>query len=171
MASKLTFDVQAAAVQAALTKYSSKPMVTAALAALGRVIVNRVRLGFRSGLDPYGMPWAAPILREGQPLVDTGRLRSSISSAVQGNEVVVGTNLIYAPIHQFGGVIFPKKGKYLAFPRRGSAAGAKASGLILAKSVTIPARRFLPLTGSGQVQLPAEWAASGLAAMYQALKL
>lgn len=171
MASKITFEVQAAQVQVALQKYARPALVTEALAALGRVLVNRIRLGFRSSLDPYGMPWLAPVLRQGQPLVDTGRLRSSISSRVEGQEVVVGTNLIYAPIHQFGGLILAKNKPYLAIPVGGTAAGRKPTGLIFKKSVYIPRRRFMPLNDAGQVDLPGPWAASALAAMAAALKL
>lgn len=36
-------------------------------------------------------------------LIRTGRLRSSISWKVRGTRIYVGTNVVYAPIHQFGG--------------------------------------------------------------------
>jgi phage gpG-like protein len=171
VADKVTFDFDIAAVQAALNQYARQERVSAALAALGRILVNRIRLGFRASTDPYGLPWLAPILRKGQPLLDTGRLRASISSQVQGKEVVVGTNLIYAPIHQFGGVIVAKKAKYLAIPVGGSAAGEKPTGWISKKSVYIPRRRFMPLNDAGQVELPPAWAQSALAAMSKELKL
>lgn len=46
----------------------------------------------------------------------TGNLKRSITSELHGSEkVVVGTNLVYARIHDEGGVIFPKKSKYLTF--------------------------------------------------------
>jgi len=69
-------------------------------------------------------------------LTDTGRLRRSIIGRVQGSRLVIGTNLIYAGIHQEGGVIVPKKGKALRF----SVGGGKS---IFAKRVVIPARPFL----------------------------
>lgn len=50
---------------------------------------------------------------------------------VAPNEVAIGSNLEYAAIHQFGGVIKPKNGKALAF-----------GGRIVAQ-VTIPARAYL----------------------------
>lgn len=34
--------------------------------------------------------------------VDTGRLRNSISHAVQGNEVYIGSNVSYAPFVEYG---------------------------------------------------------------------
>jgi phage gpG-like protein len=39
-----------------------------------------------------------------QPLLDTGRLRASILSTYNSREVIVGTNVIYARIQQFGGM-------------------------------------------------------------------
>jgi phage gpG-like protein len=171
VASKITIEVQAAQVELALKSYARPAKVTEALARLGRVIVNRIKLGFRSGIDPYGLPWLAPVLRKGQPLVDTGRLRSSISSRVIGQEVEVGTNLIYAPIHQFGGLITAKNAPYLVFPYGGSAAGSAPQGYLRKKSVYIPQRRFFPINSAGQVELPGPWAVSALAGMAAALRL
>ena len=50
-------------------------------------------------------------------------------------ELHIGTNLVYAAIHEFGGVITPKKAKALSFEIGGE--------LIFAKSVHIPARPYL----------------------------
>ena len=49
---------------------------------IGRVLVNRIRLCFKLGVDPWGTAWAALKIRNGQPLVDTTRLRQSIKSQV-----------------------------------------------------------------------------------------
>ena len=87
----------------------------------------------------------------GKMLQVTGRLASSITSAYTNNTAQVGTNVVYAAIHQFGGQTAPhtivaKYAKALAWP----AAGGKG----FAKSVNhpgskIPARPFLPFTMSG----------------------
>lgn len=69
-------------------------------------------------------------------LTDTGRLRQSIVGRVEGSRLVIGTNLIYARIHQEGGVITPKKGKFLVFPVGGGRS-------VFAKRVVIPPRPFL----------------------------
>lgn len=158
----LTFDVQAAAVQRRLQQLAGTDAVRRALAALGRVLVNRIRLGFRSGTSPYGSRWAPPLLRSGQPLIDTGRLRSSITSQVQGSEVVVGTNVAYAPVHQFGAAIVPRRARFLAVPT--------PTGLVFLRQVTIPARPFMPIR-QNRVDLPGAWATSGLDAMAKALGL
>lgn len=69
-------------------------------------------------------------------LTDTGRLRRSIVGRVEGDRLVIGTNLIYARIHQEGGVITPKRARFLVF--------RDASGKpIFARRVRIPARPFL----------------------------
>lgn len=72
--------------------------------------------------------------------VRTNRLRGSITRGpVQGREgtlqVVVGTNVIYARIHEFGGVIVPKRRKFLRFAVDGRA--------VFAKRVTIPKRPYI----------------------------
>lgn len=51
----------------------------------------------------------APVLR--------GKLRNSITSQLNKNDysAKIGTDLIYARIHEFGGTIVPKKAKFLVF--------------------------------------------------------
>jgi phage gpG-like protein len=77
-------------------------------------------------------------------LQNQGRLKNSITyrpaSAADGMpQLVIGSNLIYARIHQLGGIIRPKSAKALRFPV------ATPEGLkwITKKSVTIPARPYL----------------------------
>jgi len=52
----------------------------------------------------------------GKTLADTGRLMNSITYVKRGNKVIVGSNVVYASIHQFGGVIKPKRAKKLTVP-------------------------------------------------------
>lgn len=63
-----------------------------------------------------------------------GRLKSSITKTFDVHTAAVGTNVIYGPIHHFGGDIQPRKAKALAFNGR------------VVKKVTMPARPFLSLT-------------------------
>lgn len=122
-------------------------------ATIGRVLVNRIRLCFKMGIDPWANPWAALKLRKGQPLRDTGRLNRSITSRADADGVTIGTNVMYARTHQFGATIEPKKAKRLVFPGPGGK-------LIFAKKVVVPARPFLPLKkASGTVALPPDWSA------------
>ncbi len=123
----------------------------AAFASIGRVLVNRIRLCFKFGIDPWNSPWAKLKIRKGQPLVDRGRMRSSIKAKADNSGVTVGTNLIQARIHQFGGEILPKKGPHLVFPGPGGR-------LVFAKRVFIPARPYLPIkAGAAGVALPVSW--------------
>lgn len=68
-------------------------------------------------------------------LVESGSLRGSISEQAGQDYVKIGTNKIYAAIHQFGGTIHAKDAAKLFFKM--------GSGFVRAKSVTIPARPFL----------------------------
>lgn len=72
----------------------------------------------------------------------TGTLRSSIEvlgspvRAAGGYAVQVGTNLVYAPVHEFGAVIKPRKARMLRWQDDSGQWHA-------AKQVTIPARPYL----------------------------
>ncbi|MBW1666717.1 MAG: phage virion morphogenesis protein [Deltaproteobacteria bacterium] len=72
--------------------------------------------------------------------VRTGHLRRSIRSqtVIRGDEVEgrIGTNVLYARIHEKGGVITPKRAKVLRFQIPGV-------GWRSAKRVVMPARPFL----------------------------
>lgn len=100
-----------------------------------------VMLNFRAGGRPA---WAGLKARRGRPLLDTGRLRDSITAASDSRQAVVGTGVSYAPYHQFGTaphVITARRAKALAFK--------VGNRTIYRKSVNhpgIPARPFLQLT-------------------------
>lgn len=84
---------------------------------LGNVVLNDTLDAFRKGQSPFGEKWkvsgrvvAAGGRRKrlgerpaGKTLVDTGRLRASLHVAADQDSAEVGTDLIYARIHQFGG--------------------------------------------------------------------
>lgn len=79
----------------------------------------------------------------GQTLVDSGRLKNSITSRSTAASAEVGTNVKYAAIHQFGGktkphVIKPKNKKSIFFP--GAAHPVK---MVNHPGSHIPARPFL----------------------------
>jgi phage virion morphogenesis protein len=97
------------------------------------------KLRFRSETGPDGVKWQPSYrakTKGGKTLVDSGNLRSSLSSFATAKEAMWGTNLIYANIHQFGGVIKAKAGKYLKFSLPGL-------GFRSVEEVTIPKRSFL----------------------------
>ena len=124
--------------------------------AVGAVIEEAIDRRFDAESDAQGTPWpeslrAGPGLRGGGTLTDTGRLRGSISRSVSGPEVAVGTNLVYAAIHHFGGTIVPKE------------AGENAA----VKSVTLPARPWLEIDAVAEADIAdvvAEYLRKALAA-------
>jgi phage gpG-like protein len=68
---------------------------------------TEIVLGFERGADPYGRKWEPLKARRGrriggQPLLDTGRLRSSFFVSPTSQGIVVRTNVSYAGYHQFG---------------------------------------------------------------------
>lgn len=138
------------AAQGVLSISASVKNTQPMMAGIGAVLVNRIRLGFRTGTDPWGRPWAPLKMRKGQPLRDTGRLQRSIGYAASADQVTVGTNVLYAKVHQFGAIIKPVRAAFLIFVNR--ITGKK----VLAKQVTVPARPFLPILG-GQISLPPAW--------------
>lgn len=73
------------------------------------------------------------------PKVRTGHLRRSIQSGVRvkGNDIegFVGSNLKYAGVHEFGGIIKPKNGEYLMFMLDGQ--------FRKVKQVVIPERSYI----------------------------
>lgn len=90
---------------------------------LSQELVVSCKANIDNGTTADGTPfaplkWPRPNSKGGDlPLQDTGALRSSIIAIYVGDRgFVVGTNLHYAAIHQFGGRIVPKNGKYLAIP-------------------------------------------------------
>lgn len=64
--------------------------------------VARIKTCFQRGIDPYGQRWAPIHHRQGQPLLDTGRLRNSIKHNVRGTNLELASNLVYADNHQYG---------------------------------------------------------------------
>ena len=108
---------------------------------------------FETGSGPDGAPWkpsARARRQAGQTLVDTARLRDSITHVVRGSgpstELLVGTNVAYAAIHQFGGrtsprKIRPKRKKALWWP-----GAAHPVGAVNHPGSDIPARSFLGLS-------------------------
>lgn len=85
-----------------------------------------VRQNFRQGGRPK---WLGLEYRNGKPLIDTGALRDNINQAYDNDTALVGTNMVYAAIHNFGGM-----------------AGRN-------RKVRIPARPFLVLTNEDKQDL------------------
>jgi phage gpG-like protein len=105
--------------------------------AIGIVGEDAVSENFEGAHDPFGAPWL-PSLRAktegGKTLTDHGILANSIESQADADRVEIGTNMIYARIHNDGGVI--RGNPYLRFAIPGG-------GFATVESVTMPKRQFL----------------------------
>lgn len=151
---ELTFENQAQ-VQRALTMLAAVGRSPEALLKpIGVKLASNTRDRMQAGRDPQGNRFAPlspaylPFKRGPSVLVGAGMqggLMGSITSAVSGDQVAVGSNKVYAAVHQFGATIRPKNPKGLLIFRdaRGRAWGA-------AREVTIPARPYLGLSGEDQ---------------------
>lgn len=76
----------------------------------GALLESSTRGRFDSKTGPDGSPWAdwsedyAASRRDHHSLlVESGGLRDSIASYATGTEAMVGSNMVYAAIHNFGG--------------------------------------------------------------------
>lgn len=107
---------------------------------MGLSLVASTQRRFETGMAPDGSPWPPSIralFEGGKTLVKSARLMQSIAFELLPNGVMVGTNVLYAAIHQLGGVIRGLTGK-LRF--------RLANGrFVTVDKVTIPARPFLGL--------------------------
>ena len=114
---------------------------------IGGIIEDGTRHRFETQTGPDGQKWQ-DTHRGGNILVNEGHLRDSITSHAGSDEVEVGSNLIYAGVHQHGATIKPKSAGKLAFKI--------GSHLIFADQVTIPARPFLGIDAHDEANILAE---------------
>jgi len=150
-------------------------------AAMGRVLKTGAQLRFRTATGPDGQAWLKSFRARnegGQTLSLTRRLRNSITYEAGNTSVTVGTNVVYAAIHQFGGVIRAKNGPFLSIPvtpeARKAGSPRNMPGLHVAQSlkgqfilvnekgvtqyllrrqVTMPARPFLGVSAADRAEL------------------
>lgn len=107
---------------------------------------------FYTETAPDGSRWLPSIrAREqgGKTLTDRAQLRSSITSNAGPDQVEVGTNKIYAGVHQGGATIRAKSAAGLRFQLPGGL------GFRRVMEVEIPARPFLGLAGEDEAELVA----------------
>lgn len=101
---------------------------------IGNMIRNETELSFEDEKTPWGTKWeplsAVTIARKehSKILTDSGQLSSSFTVRADNDSATVGTNKIYAAIHNFGGD-----------------AGRN-------KAVKIPARQYLPVDKAGRLE-------------------
>lgn len=127
---------------------------------IGERILLRTEERFKGqGPAPDGTPWAplAPSTRRLKKhhkiLTESGGLKGSIAYRVMGNVLIVGTNKVYAAIHQFGGrtaarTIRPRQGKALYWP-----GAAHPVRVVKHPGSAIPARPFLGISERESIEL------------------
>jgi phage virion morphogenesis protein len=121
------------------------------MAAIGTELVASTHMRFVKQTDPDGNAWQAldedyaATKRNSRILTESGRLRDSINAQAGNDQVSVGTNVIYAAIHQFGGTIVPKNASHLFF-RIGDR-------LVKTDSVTLPARPYLGISADDETAI------------------
>ena len=143
--------IQARLRAAAAATQNLEPM----LSEMGEAVVESTRLRFTDGKGPDGNKWAplsaATLLRRrkkgkgAQPLLDTGRLRNSITKRVEPRSVWIGTNVVYARTHQFGAA----KGAF------GTGKYKTRKGSFPIPWGNIPARPFLGFSRDDQAEIVA----------------
>lgn len=141
----IQFEIRDSGVHQAFTRLLSAMGNTApVMSVIATGLVASTHRRFVTQSSPDGAAWAGlhpayrPIKRNSRILTESGRLRGSINEASGNDWARVGTNLIYAGVHQFGATIRPKAASHLVF--------RLATGVVLAKSVTIPARPYLGIS-------------------------
>lgn len=121
----------------------------ALLQEVGLTVAEQTRMRFLDQTAPDGTPWPISYrarAQSGETLRDTGRLMNSITYQLSGaSSVDIGTNVIYADVHQYGAVIRPKTSKYLRF---------KVGDRWVSKTeVKVPRRAFLGLSNADKQEL------------------
>lgn len=122
-----------------LAKLQAPEERKALLQAVGAYGVSSTQQRFIDQKNPEGLPWKKSrraATGGGQTLRKSTRLFQSFVSSATASAVEWGTNVAYAGIHHFGGVIKAKNAKNLMF--RGL-----NGGFTSVKQVVIPARPYL----------------------------
>jgi phage virion morphogenesis protein len=139
---RIEFTLNAGSVVQALNRLIERTDdLTPLMTFIGEALLQTTQARFDTGTGPDGAPWK-PSRRAtnegGQTLVDSTRLLKSINYQAGAQAVSIGTNVLYAAIHQFGGTIRPKTAKALTFVASGRR--------ITVGAVNMPARPFLGLS-------------------------
>lgn len=125
--------------------------------AIGMALVSSTQNRFETETDPTGNPWPESLRKTmfgGRTLTDTAALVQSITHEATDNSVAVGTNLIYAAIHQMGGTIKAKE-PISSFTKGGLRFKGPGGAWVRKNEVTIPQRAFLGLDADDENEIRA----------------
>lgn len=105
---------------------------------IGETLVSSSKERFEKEIDPNGNRWVKGLKKSGKTLANTGLLKRSITHTANITEVIYGSNLEYASIHNTGGTIKTKSSNALKFKINGS--------WVTKKKVVIPKRQFVGIS-------------------------
>lgn len=117
--------------------------------AIGLYLESSTDQRFETETGPDGRRWDPSIRAEfegGKTLTDSARLRQSIAHVATRDRVEIGTNVIYAGVHQKGATIAGRGGP-LTFRLPGGL------GFVSPFEVTIPARPFLGIDADDEDEI------------------
>ena len=118
--SGLSIKIESVQMEAVLNELAARMGdLTPVMQTIGEIIVEQTDTAFETGVAPDGKAWPASgraLATGGQTLIDTAVLRNSITVQATENQVEVGTNVLYAAIHQLGGKA--GRGKKAIIPSR-----------------------------------------------------
>ena len=166
-----TIQLDDAAVQAAFARLTALAIDLApAMREVGRNLVELRRARFLRSQGPNRVPWKAKVPRKdgkNLPLVVSGRLRDSLAHRLEGNTLLIGSDLPYAGIHEFGGQIeqfaYSRKVAFRSAGGRSLFAQTRGKGkpkrvelrpvTFGARILQIPARPFLAADGEDRAEI------------------
>lgn len=138
--------------------------------AIGGSLVASTQQRFLRGIGPDGSPWPPSVraLAEGgKTLIDTARLMQSVTADASDAAVEVGSNAVYAAIHQLGGVIQQGARQQVIHFKRNARTGrtrfARANKKatyaqkveVGPRSINMPARPFLGVDDRDETEIEA----------------
>ncbi|WP_455466224.1 phage virion morphogenesis protein [Bartonella sp. B39] len=116
---------------------------------VGRLIQESTRRRIQSEkTSPQGEKWKSNYART-SILYASGALSRSIDMVASPEQVIVGSGLVYARIHQLGGVIRPKNGNSLRF----CLTSGQSHRFVCVHQVTMLARPYLGLSERNKVEI------------------
>ncbi|MBO6789518.1 MAG: phage virion morphogenesis protein [Dinoroseobacter sp.] len=117
---------------------------------IGALLEQSARTRIEStNVGPDGSPWPQSMRAVedgGRTLFESGRLAASLTHEADRREARIGSNLIYAGVHQSGATITPTSGRALQFQ-------LPNGEFVTVGKVTIPARPYLGISEEDELEI------------------
>ncbi|ECL8857196.1 phage virion morphogenesis protein [Salmonella enterica] len=138
--------------------------MTPLMRALAGTLATETAVNFEEEGRPPWVPSLAAQKHDGTTLSDTGHLQRSVTTAYDARSAVIGTNVVYARLHQLGGTV-KRRARDVILYRRVDEHGKLTAGFVEKRqasyvqktrigdhTATYPARPFLPVNADGSLQ-------------------